>query len=1064
MAGGQAYVDIVTGAARAARTASGDLRDLGEVMLAQTEIADAAVTYFSKHKGNLLDFSEAIYHLTSAQMPRREALKLAPTIMAASVGLDAPIKETAQLAVSMNEIFKDMKGYGTDSERIARMLSVMSLAVKNEVVELDELRTSLSYVAPVAKEIGMSFEEMVGAVGLLSTNLLQGSKAGTGLRQMLNSIAKNQDKLAKLGIAFDPAKPLQFTAIMEKLSKLLGEGAIPGDTLKDLFSVFNVRGVTSASILGQQFGELVKDVRQLREASLGAVSAAATAAGGTLGIAGRVGAFMGGPLGIAGAAIGGLVALSYMRERNAAAYDDRIHKSAEAQSTYSDESARLKALSLNLAESAQLLGDNATDADMLAKANLSIAAAADKANIALEAKAGTLRKASDQLQVLSIAYANAAKLEAGLQFDALLQKHGPSKWDTTQPAWFKWLQSGAPATVQAKPALADVQNIPALLEDLKKLKEAGEAAGKSIADIQLAADAMVAGIQHRLATAAKVIREEMGRGATPDQFRYWQKDLARVESASGILADATKHLFVEQTAGADHAAAQMERYRASIAAIKADFDTFPADTMRQKLEALDAANLDPITRGKAEAKLFADELARVNRQMADLKTEATAIVPTTPEQAKEAEINLAHQKEAYQNLYHDRKAAELELAKVELNNERLIREEIEKTGKLRTEAAQKVADLQDRAGKLAREVQAESLAAFGTVMQQVQAHDAALAKSDWKQQRIDRYQQLVNEGTPHAKAVATATREVPTPLPFYIEQARRDLEARFAADAVAAIKQSPFGGIGERLARDFAPQKASRFVSALTVGPEKYYAEQGAEARRRYGAEGASQVETEKAGFAKWLASLLTMRTDSPEFLQIWQKGFAAIVARLPQMLRGATSGEGFVNALTGKAGDAEAEMVKLQTAIAEGTIAERDLATAVRELATLMAPDGGQGPLRGYRLNPPTPGENANPWFTGEQQPWLARFRAPGMNLGARLQPSSYSPAGTMPAMVPPATAQTTTVNLYVDGGKVGTFVTEAGKAIDAQGAVAEEAVDMARKSISRWTRADATRKQQDR
>ena len=253
---------------RAVRTAVDDVNDLNQVLIAHEEIMDGATAYLSKHLGTISDYTEAVHQLTQAEMSRAEALKLAPNIMAAASGLDAPIKDISRLMVGLNEIFRDMDGFDSDSGRINRMLSVMSLAVKKEVTTIGDLRRALGYIGPVAKQANMSFEELVATVALLNTNLFQASRAGTGIRQMLNALSKNADKLAKFGVNVDMSKPLEFARTMQELGQSIGQGALSGDKMKDFLSTFGLRGAAPAAILAQQFESFAKSVRELRQAKL----------------------------------------------------------------------------------------------------------------------------------------------------------------------------------------------------------------------------------------------------------------------------------------------------------------------------------------------------------------------------------------------------------------------------------------------------------------------------------------------------------------------------------------------------------------------------------------------------------------------------------------------------------------------------------------------------------------------------------------------------------------------------------------------------------------------------
>ena len=63
-------------------------------------------------------------------------------------------------------------------------------------------------------------------------------------------ISKKSDQLTdKLGVVFDPTKPLDFVEIMEKLNRRYGEGALSVMELKEIMDVFGLRGGRAVGIL-----------------------------------------------------------------------------------------------------------------------------------------------------------------------------------------------------------------------------------------------------------------------------------------------------------------------------------------------------------------------------------------------------------------------------------------------------------------------------------------------------------------------------------------------------------------------------------------------------------------------------------------------------------------------------------------------------------------------------------------------------------------------------------------------------------------------------------------------
>jgi len=191
------YVQMLETVNRAVRTSVKNVNDWNEVSIARSEIQQSAIQYLSKHSGSISEYTEAIHQLTQAEMERAEALKLAPTVMALSAAADAPIKETTRLLVGLNELFKKnliSKGLTTDTERIQKIASVMVRAVKLEITTIEQLTKSLAYVAPIGLKANMSIEELVATISMLNSNLLQSSKAGTGMRQMINALVKKASR------------------------------------------------------------------------------------------------------------------------------------------------------------------------------------------------------------------------------------------------------------------------------------------------------------------------------------------------------------------------------------------------------------------------------------------------------------------------------------------------------------------------------------------------------------------------------------------------------------------------------------------------------------------------------------------------------------------------------------------------------------------------------------------------------------------------------------------------------------------------------------------------------
>lgn len=104
-------------------------------------------------------------------------------ILSQSLGED-PGGVAASLKKALNQ-------FQATSEEADRFGNVFVGAVNETALSLNDLGTALSYVGPLASQLGISFEETSALLGILADNGFKASKAGTGLRQFFVTAAKD---------------------------------------------------------------------------------------------------------------------------------------------------------------------------------------------------------------------------------------------------------------------------------------------------------------------------------------------------------------------------------------------------------------------------------------------------------------------------------------------------------------------------------------------------------------------------------------------------------------------------------------------------------------------------------------------------------------------------------------------------------------------------------------------------------------------------------------------------------------------------------------------------------
>ena len=151
--------------------------------------------------------------------------------------------ELAQSADIMSNI---MTGMGLKAEDSARAADVLAKAAASSNVNISMLGESMKYVAPIAKQLGMSLEETAGMVGVLGNAGIQGSEAGTALRSVYARFSTHNKALGHfkaMGINIKDA-----SGEMKSMTTLVGELAVGMKDMKadERLNVFKEMAGTEA--------------------------------------------------------------------------------------------------------------------------------------------------------------------------------------------------------------------------------------------------------------------------------------------------------------------------------------------------------------------------------------------------------------------------------------------------------------------------------------------------------------------------------------------------------------------------------------------------------------------------------------------------------------------------------------------------------------------------------------------------------------------------------------------------------------------------------------------------
>ena len=144
--------------------------------------------------------AQGMENLASAGFSTSEIIAAMPGMLdlAASSGED--LASSADIAAST------LRGFGLEASSAGHVADVLAKNAAETNAAVADTGEAMKYVAPVAKSMGIEFEETAAAIGIMADAGIKGSQAGTTLRGALSRIAKPtkamQETMDSLGLSF----------------------------------------------------------------------------------------------------------------------------------------------------------------------------------------------------------------------------------------------------------------------------------------------------------------------------------------------------------------------------------------------------------------------------------------------------------------------------------------------------------------------------------------------------------------------------------------------------------------------------------------------------------------------------------------------------------------------------------------------------------------------------------------------------------------------------------------------------------------------------------------------
>ena len=217
------------------------------------------------------EVAEAQTELAKLGASVSEVLKLAPQVISLATVAGTKPAEAAGTALAI------VNGFGLGVDQLAQKIDVLTKASLISAANLGDLSGSFKFVGSAARTVGQDFDELTGALALLSKAGIDGFTAGTSLRQILLRLAAPTGAIAKKLTDLN-IETRDANGNFRGLTAILRDFERAGAQVEDFAEIFDLQAVTPfATLLASGSAELELYTKTLKTASAGTADFVAAA-------------------------------------------------------------------------------------------------------------------------------------------------------------------------------------------------------------------------------------------------------------------------------------------------------------------------------------------------------------------------------------------------------------------------------------------------------------------------------------------------------------------------------------------------------------------------------------------------------------------------------------------------------------------------------------------------------------------------------------------------------------------------------------------------------------------
>jgi len=210
----------------------------------------------SATKFSASEVAEGMRIIAQAGFTSSEAVQTMQSVSDLATGTLSTMAESVDLVTTALRVFN------IDASNSQMVVDVFANAVNKSKLTIDKFRTAMNYVGPIAKDAGISFQELSASMGTLANSGLRASTIGTGLRnvfaQLISPSKKLKEAAAEVGVTLSEIDPRvnSFKNVLSNLGLILQDSSTA-------FEIFGKRGASAALALstsGSQYNDLLSNL------------------------------------------------------------------------------------------------------------------------------------------------------------------------------------------------------------------------------------------------------------------------------------------------------------------------------------------------------------------------------------------------------------------------------------------------------------------------------------------------------------------------------------------------------------------------------------------------------------------------------------------------------------------------------------------------------------------------------------------------------------------------------------------------------------------------------------